>query len=632
MSAVTAIDWTDATPNPLTHHCDPVGPECDNCLAPETRVLTSAGAWKPIGALIAGDLLLGFDENGPNRSMQVTTVERAWRTRAATIKLTTQRGITVTASPNHRWLLETSRGGAWRETRDLRLGDRIRVVGNPFAPEITAPDYLAGYLCGATAGDGTFRYDETWGSTHHGHPQVYWRVAVAADDKAVLDRLVTALEQLGVQVTIRPFDSGNAAGNPMLKVETRAREPLKIIRDLLAAEDGPAAWKAGWLAGFLDTDGSVSRSIRWSQVAGRNNYLERTLRYLSDLGFQGVHEKYHCHPETVRLLTPTNAEKLRLLTTIRPALPRKGLATVHGSRIPTETDEIVSLARGPERDLVDITTSTRTFIAEGLATHNCYAMTIADHWHGRGFFTSAPPVIVPERLFLPWKDRKMREEAYRQFICSMSDPFHGRLPFSDQALLWAWMAADRRKVKQVLTKRGGIMQSRLNSARFEAAAYAHLDTLERMALSAKRVSPWRQAMAEDIQAAREEWTWPPRNVWLGVSVGLQDSSRRLDQLVATPAVTRIVSCEPLIGELVIKRWISGPGEPLIHQVIGGGESGARHRPVDLGHARLLRDQCTDAGVPFWWKQNGGRTHRSGGDLLDGLRWKQFPHPALGALR
>jgi protein gp37 len=261
---------------------------------------------------------------------------------------------------------------------------------------------------------------------------------------------------------------------------------------------------------------------------------------------------------------------------------------------------------------------------------NCYAMAIADHWHGKGFFTSAPPVIIPARLFLPWKDNKMRE-AYKQFVCSMSDPFHGRLSFSDQALLWAWMAADRRKVKQVLTKRGGIMKSRLNSARFEAAAYAHLDTLERMALSAKRITPWRQAMIEDIQATRDEWTWPLRNVWLGVSVGLQDSSRRLDQLAATPAATRIVSCEPLIGHLNVTPWISGPGEPLIHQVIGGGESGARHRPVDIGHARALRDQCLDARVPFWWKQNGGRTHKSGGDLLDGRRWKQWPVARPGVL-
>jgi protein gp37 len=37
-------------------------------------------------------------------------------------------------------------------------------------------------------------------------------------------------------------------------------------------------------------------------------------------------------------------------------------------------------------------------------------------------------------------------------------------------------------------------------------------------------------------------------------------------------------------------------------------------------------------VAFWWKQNGGLTPRSGGDLLDGRTWKEFPPPVPGALR
>lgn len=31
-----------------------------------------------------------------------------------------------------------------------------------------------------------------------------------------------------------------------------------------------------------------------------------------------------------------------------------------------------------------------------------------------------------------------------------------------------------------------------------------------------------------------------------------------------------------------------------------------------------------AGVPFFFKQHGGRWAAEGGDLLDGLTWKQFP--------
>jgi len=59
-------------------------------------------------------------------------------------------------------------------------------------------------------------------------------------------------------------------------------------------------------------------------------------------------------------------------------------------------------------------------------------------------------------------------------------------------------------------------------------------------------------------------------------------------------------------------------------VIVGGESGAGHRTLDIDHARFLRDQCAEAGVPFFFKQVGGQYPTSGGDLLDGVQVKEFP--------
>jgi protein gp37 len=259
---------------------------------------------------------------------------------------------------------------------------------------------------------------------------------------------------------------------------------------------------------------------------------------------------------------------------------------------------------------------------------NCYAKDIANHWHGKGYFTSGPPVLIPARLLLPWQNKKM-SEAYKRFVASMTDPLHPGIPIEDQAIIWAWMAANHRYVHQYLTKRHGILCSRLNSPKFEALARAQLNRLETMARDAKRLTPWRQQMLEDISYARANWTWPLPNVWAGVSVGTRKSAElRLSKLLATPAATRIVSCEPLIEEIDITPWL---GDGLIHQVIGGGESGRKHRPVNQDWGRSLRDQCLRYDVPFWWKQNGGQTHNSGGDLLDGRQWKQWPVPRQGAL-
>ena len=43
-----------------------------------------------------------------------------------------------------------------------------------------------------------------------------------------------------------------------------------------------------------------------------------------------------------------------------------------------------------------------------------------------------------------------------------------------------------------------------------------------------------------------------------------------------------------------------------------------------GQVRSLRNQCICAEVPFFFKQWGGATSKSGGAVLDGRAWRQFP--------
>jgi protein gp37 len=62
----------------------------------------------------------------------------------------------------------------------------------------------------------------------------------------------------------------------------------------------------------------------------------------------------------------------------------------------------------------------------------------------------------------------------------------------------------------------------------------------------------------------------------------------------------------------------------IDWVILGGESGPGARPMDPRWAMDIRDQCVAAGVAFFFKQWGGRSPKSGGRLLDGQEWNQFP--------
>ncbi|MBM4245234.1 MAG: PA0069 family radical SAM protein [Deltaproteobacteria bacterium] len=63
---------------------------------------------------------------------------------------------------------------------------------------------------------------------------------------------------------------------------------------------------------------------------------------------------------------------MRFFAVCRPAIRRRWLS-LFDRDLDAEPEPVEAIERGPVRDVVDIQTSTRTFFAAGLATHNCYA-------------------------------------------------------------------------------------------------------------------------------------------------------------------------------------------------------------------------------------------------------------------
>ena len=113
--------------------------------------------------------------------------------------------------------------------------------------------------------------------------------------------------------------------------------------------------------------------------------------------------------------------------------------------------------------------------------------------------------------------------------------------------------------------------------------------------------------------------WPLPNVWCGISCEDHDTAdERIPILLDTPAAVRFISAEPLLGPIELAPFGG------LDWVIVGGESGAGARPMDLEWVRSLRDRCTAAGVPFFFKQWGGRTPKAGGRELDGRTWDEMP--------
>ena len=109
------------------------------------------------------------------------------------------------------------------------------------------------------------------------------------------------------------------------------------------------------------------------------------------------------------------------------------------------------------------------------------------------------------------------------------------------------------------------------------------------------------------------------HIWLGVSVESQRfAESRLPPLLSLPVETHFVSAEPLLGPVDLAKWL-----PDLQWVIAGGESGSNYRPMDLDWVRVLRDQCVESAVAFFYKQNAN--FRPDQDrVLDGRTWDQYP--------
>ena len=117
----------------------------------------------------------------------------------------------------------------------------------------------------------------------------------------------------------------------------------------------------------------------------------------------------------------------------------------------------------------------------------------------------------------------------------------------------------------------------------------------------------------------------PPNVWVGTSCETQEYvNERVKQVILVPARVLFLSCEPLLESLDLSYALKGPYG--VQWVITGGESGPGHRPFQQEWAASIRDQCREHGVAFFHKQNGGLRHDSGGHLLFGEEYHEFPAP------
>jgi len=339
---------------------------CAYCLSPETPVLYADMIWRPLGYVKVGHVLLGFDEYpapGYTRKLRPAMVENVWWSKQKTHRIILD-SSEVISTGNHMWLQASA--FRWSRTEQLRPGRWLRlmpVVEN----EGIDLDYKVGYIAGLTVADGTFRYEAGQRSDKLGFPAAYWRIALK--DVEPPYRTMTFLKDLGIHLAARKFAPGS--GQPLLtKVETRKLAHLEVLHGLQAPRLESRSYARGFLAGFFDGEGHNGTSLRMSQVDV--GMLQRVQRYGRVLGFDLKIEKARTPRATSLRLVGGIGERVRFLGVIQPAIRRK-IEALFGRMPPTVPELVRAVENGKRTDVVDIQTSTGTFYAAGLATHNCYA-------------------------------------------------------------------------------------------------------------------------------------------------------------------------------------------------------------------------------------------------------------------
>ena len=265
---------------------------------------------------------------------------------------------------------------------------------------------------------------------------------------------------------------------------------------------------------------------------------------------------------------------------------------------------------------------------------NCYAERMHRRLHGKGLPLYQQPFgevkCWPEQIaaISSLKVPRKHKGSYRVFVNSMSDLFHKDVPLSFILFAFVAFAARQDITFQVLTKRADRMAALIN------------------------------AWIKDRVTFREGITGRlPNNIWPMVTIcNQEEAERNIPYLLQVHAAVRGVSIEPMLGPVLLDMPPARFHERELDWVICGGETGPGARPMHPDWVRSLRDQCQEAGVPFFFKSwgdwlpechmtketrfnakevlhwppryTGVKTYRVGkkaaGRVLDGRTWEEFP--------
>lgn len=357
-------DFVTHTWNPIRGECSH---SCDYCHPYGTLIMMADFTQKPIESVCIGDNIIGISKelsNGFYRFCRTKVVNTSKRNHKI-LKFTTDENE-LYCTPEHPLMSSTEARGCtdWRQAKSISPYQSLRYVSN-FSRGDFSLDKRLGYLKGAIDGDGCiFKH-------YNNEKREYLGFEMVCVDEALTSRVESELKSiLNVEVrrSIKRANKASYGGDCPMLTTRKSKDVEKMVEGLSYKNN--IEFAKGYIAGMIDTDGSVSKSgsirIAQSKIANNKKY-NKIKKYLDLIGVPYVEE---IDVIRIRSAFERRMEVLFEFGIFHSEKSKRLLIgmTIKGS-IHSKVNKVEAAGYG---EVYNLQTESETFIANGFIVHNCY--------------------------------------------------------------------------------------------------------------------------------------------------------------------------------------------------------------------------------------------------------------------
>lgn len=351
------------------------------CFVAGTKILMADFSYKNIEDVKVGDMVMSFPEHTAKNkqlTIQPTKVTHTFIRHDKVRKITTTDGESVICTDEHPFL---SGRRTWMRAESLCEGVHKLTKFWGFEEykdaDIYSDEYMKGYIIAVYLGDGCMGHYKN-GILLDEYRNHSCRLAVK--DTEIIERVCSYLDHFNINYDLRPFKISSKDNVVTNAIYFHGKENAEWLDNLIRDNFNKNInrnYLCGFLAGIIDTEGSVSKSAYVRIFNTNENILNQTETALNKLGIQYVYDKERESKnyivKTLRTLNKRNTlTTLTLLKIIQPAVRKKSYYNFYDmsyfKRADIQSVEIMSDNIVP---VYNLETEASTYIANNFAVHNC---------------------------------------------------------------------------------------------------------------------------------------------------------------------------------------------------------------------------------------------------------------------